>query len=317
MLKTLTAKEVSYNAIFFSAFKAMAIFELLLEAPRTLDEIQEFLKSIPFINANLTKDTIRIYINTFQKAGCKVQKNLTQKRHREYTYFIPQNPFYPAMNKKQTKRFFEIFDILLYNLPFPEVIELETFTRVLEKNFDNDFFTTTYEAHSPLKEFDLDLLKELQKCCENNDIVTVLYKSPRSNLKKISILAKQIKIQSYKLYLQGFGFEYKEDNIFLISRIVKIVDVIPKTEVTIPLEADKTHIICEFYNPDIPLLENEILLKETNKKRLIQHSMSNKLLSNQRFLQLADQCKILEPLSFQKEFIKLLKTTEKGYLNAR
>ena len=67
MLKTLTAKDVSYNAIFVSAFKALVIFELLLESPKTLDEIQAYLKTIPHIKANLTKDTLRIYLKTFQK----------------------------------------------------------------------------------------------------------------------------------------------------------------------------------------------------------------------------------------------------------
>ena len=316
MLKTLTAKDVSYNAIFVSAFKALVIFELLLESPKTLDEIQAYLKTIPHIKANLTKDTLRIYLKTFQKAGCEIIKELTQKKHREYTYFIPTNPFYPNMDKKQIKRFFEIYDILLYNLKFPEIIELEAFTRYLIKNLRNKNFNTTYNNHSLLKDFDLNLLKELHKCCLANNVITVLYNSPRSGPKEISILSKKIKLQNYKLYIEGFGFEHKENAIFLIDRIIKIINIEPKTSVEIP-KSTNIDIICEFYDSSIKLHENEELIDTTQQKRIIKHTTNNLLLSNQRFLQLAENCKIIEPLSYKKDFINLLKSSNKGYIDER
>lgn len=315
MKEYLTAKEISYNAIFFSVFKALIVFEFLLEAPRTLDEIQEHLASLPYIKSTPSKDSLRVYINTFREHGCEVIKKLTQKKHRQYHYFIPENPFHPAINQKQANRYFEIYDILLYNLPFSEVISLEILTRKLNKNFKNEFFTELYESHSLLQDFDIGLLKELEKCCINQDIVTVQYNSPRSGIKPIKIQAKKIIIQNYKVYLSGFGFEYNQDNIFLIERIVEIVNVEPCENIT--TDKNNINIIYELYDPTVELHENEVLIDQDNFKRIITHKTNNLVLSNHRFLQLADTCKIIAPQHYKEDFIMLLRNALEGYQNEK
>ena len=312
----LQAKEISYNAIFFSAFKALIVFEQLLESPKTFTEIQDYLINLPYIKSAPSKDTLRVYINTFKSNGCKVTKELSKQKRREYRYFIPENPFHPRLNEKQANRFFEIFDIILYNLPITEIINLEVLTRKLNQSFKNEHFSTLYYSHSPFKDININILKELEKCCTNNDIVTVLYKSPRSGNKEIKIASKKILIQNHKVYLQGFGFEYKEDAIFLLDRILEIKNVEPYENYDSPQD-NTINVIYELYDSTITLLDNETLIDEDDTKRIINHKTNNKVLSNQHFLQLAENCKIIAPLEYQKEFIKILKNTHEEYLYAR
>ena len=127
MRQYINTKEVSYNAIFYSAFKALVVFNLLLDSPKTLDQISDFLSNLPHIKSKLSKDSLRVYINTFKKAGCTVEKKLTKAKRREYAYFIPENPFRPTINKIQAKKLFEIYEFIMYNLPFEELLNTDLF----------------------------------------------------------------------------------------------------------------------------------------------------------------------------------------------
>lgn len=312
MWQNLNAKEMSYNAIFLSAFKTFIVFKLLLESPKTLEQISEILNEIPYIKSNLSKDTLRVYINTFRNAGCYVEKTLTKEKHREYAYFIPDNPFKPKISVNQAKRLFDIYDMILYNAPFRDILNLEMLINKFNNCFQDETFQNLYEEHSILKEFDIDLLNQLEQCCEEKSLVTVLYNSPRSGFKEIPIIAHQMKIQNYKLYLEGFGLEYKQEAIFLLNRIEKITNIVPSEDIKLPEECF-FDIIFELYDSNIPLEDCEELLYENNGIRTIKHRTSNKVLTTQRFLQLANSCKILEPDDYKKEFIAQLKAMKEVY----
>ena len=123
-------------------------------------------------------------------------------------------------------------------------------------------------------------------------------------------------IQNYKLYLKGFGFEYKENTIFLVSRILKITNIESSDNIKHNSPND-IEIICEFYDPTIKLTDQETLIEETKGKRIIKHKTNNKVLTKQRFLQLADNCKIIAPTDFKQEFIKTLKAMHEEYVYAK
>lgn len=313
MRQYLNTKEVSYNAIFYSAFKALIVFDLLLNSPKTLDQISDVLSKLPYFKSKISKDTLRVYINTFRNAGCNVEKKLTGEKRREYAYFIPENPFRLAINEQQARKLFEIYEFIMYNLPFEDLLNADLLLRRLNEILKNDSFFELYEQHSLLKNFELGLLTELEQCCKENALVTVLYNSPRSGFKEIPIIAYRMKVQNYKLYLEGFGMEYKTEGIFLMDRIIKITNVIPGEEVEMPME-NFFDIIFELYDPRAELEECEEVISEQNGVRTVKHRTSNKVLTTHRFLQLADSCKILEPTEFKNEFIATLKSTREVYL---
>lgn len=315
MRQFLNTKEVSYNAIFYSAFKALILFELLLDSPKTLEQISDFFSQLPYIKSKISKDTLRVYINTFKNAGCNVEKKLTKAKRREYAYYIPDNPFRPTISKNQVRRLFELYDFIMYNLPFEELLNIELLLKKIDIYFKDKIFFEFYEKHSLLKDFDVKLLEDLNQCCKENALVTVLYESPRSGFKEIPIIAYRMKVQNYKLYLEGFGMEYKQEAIFLVNRISQITNVVPGEEIELPEEKLLT-IVFELYDPNVVLSECEEVLSERNGDiRIVKHKTNNKVLTIHRFLQLGDACKILEPTEFKEEFISALKSAREVYLN--
>lgn len=313
MIKNLKAADISYNAIFLSAFKALLVFELLIESPKTLDELRNKISALPFIKSEISKDTLRVYMYTFENFGCKIERTLCKGARRKYNYFIPENPFMPNISNEQTQRFFEIYDMIMYNLPFESLFLIDLLAQKIDTCCSNEAFHSAYKNRSIMVNFDKDLIKELIRCCEENALVTVLYNSPRSGEKEISIIAHKMKIQNYKLYLEGFGMEYKQEAIFLVNRIIKITNVVPGESIELSDE-NFFDITFELYDSNIELLPCEQLISEKKGIRVVKHKTSNKVLSTHRFLQLEDSAKILAPEDYKAEFIAKLKSVKEVYL---
>lgn len=314
MLKISESSNLSYNSIFQSAFKALIVFELILESPKTLKEISDYLNKLPYLKNKVSIDSIRTYINSFKTAGCNVERKINKGQKREYTYHIASSPFCPTISDSLAKHLFDIYDIVMYNLPFPDLLRVDRFLKKFVEESKSAFFAELYEKHSCIKNFNDDLLKELQNCCEENSLVTVLYESPRSGKKEIDIIAHNMKIQNYKLYLEGFGMEYKQEAIFLVSRISKITNIVPSENIELPKE-NFFDITFELYNPEVELLAQEELIAEKSGVRIVKHTSSNKVLTMHRFLQLEESAKILSPKDFRAEFIKMLRATREVYAN--
>lgn len=306
-----TDVKIGYNTMLFSAFKTLVIYNLLSDAPHTMAEIKEVLGKIPFIKTEISNDSIRVYLNSLEKCGCKIEKKLTHNQRRQYSYQIVETPFKPKLVNAQTDKLFDLYEICTYNIPFEKFLEIDFFYKKLGKYLHNEYFSEKYEIHSKLKDFDTGLLKTLSDCCLNNDVVTVLYNSPHSGLKEISIVAYEICIKNYKLYLQGFGKEYKEKAIFLIDRIQNIINIEPydgsdKKE-TLP---DMIYELYDFYEP---LDEDETVIETTPEYRKIRRKVKNKLLTFQRILEFGCGCKIIEPEIYRNELISKLKSIKEVY----
>lgn len=302
----------NYNSIIFSVYRSLVIFNLLSLAPHTMQEIKDALDAIPFFKSGMKDDNLRIYINSLIASGCTVEKKLTRNKHREYTYYISETPFKPVISKSLTDEMFELYDICTYNMPFEKFLGIDLFYRRLAKYLDNEYFLEQYNEHSKLQKFDTGLLKVLVECCINEDIVTVMYASPHSGIKEMNITAQEIIMKNYKLYLKGFGREYREQAIFLIDRIMNIVKISPNDG------NDKNNalpdMIYELYDFDEPIDENEELLETNAQYRLIRRKVKNKLLTFQRIFQFGSSCKIIAPELYKQEMIKTLTSMKEVYV---
>ena len=304
----------NYNSIIFSVYKSLVIFNLLSSSPHTKNEIKEVLKTIPFFKTEITDDTLRVYINSLIASGCVIEKTLTRHKHREYTYYIKETPFKPVITDSLTDEMFDLYDICTYNMPFEKFLSIDLFYRKLATHLDNEYFLQKYKKHSKLDMFDTGLLRTLTECCINHSIVTVMYKSPHSGFKEMNIAAYEIGMKNYKLYLNGFGYEYGEVAPFLLERIQNIIKIRPNDGSDI--KNSLPDMIYELYDFDEPIDENEEILQTTPEYRLIKRKVQNKLMTFQRILQFGSSCRIVEPELYKNEMIKTLNSMKEVYVES-
>lgn len=295
----------------FTGFKALVIFSLLSESPKTFEEISNFMMTHPYLREKISIDTFRVYMNSLKRIGCEIKR--TRGSDKISRYEIVSHPFELNFNEEELNTIKRVYKSLVKNIEIRDLLSLEKFFEKIGKFVGNDDFINTIKNISMLKDIDINLLNKLIKCCENKFQITVNYNSPHSGNKVINIITDKIEIHNNKVYLFGTGLEYNEYSRFLVNRIIEIIEIQNAKLPSIPVLKVKYKLKC---NPDIFRAEiNEKILKNGEDYIISEIISSNKFNLMQKFLEYGSLCTILEPENFKQEFVELLKQMKDGYHN--
>lgn len=304
---------ITYNLMSFSGFKALLIFSLLLEGPKTYSDLQKAIIEHPYLQESVSIDTLRVYLNSLKKVGCDIKK--ITKNHVTWHY-IEKVPFSLKITDRQVKSIIKLFKSITKSISLDDFFVLQSFLKKISPYVLNEDLRCNFEKISPLSNIDPKLINDLMKYTRNNNEITVLYNSPNSGQKQITILSDKLSINNEKLYLYGFNSEYQNYSSFLVSNILKILSVnlkkptldLPILTVVYELDTD-----CE----DFELLKCEKILNETKSKFTIELSSKNKFDMIQRILYFSNKCKVISPSDFREEIINYLRQMKEGYLEER
>lgn len=311
MKEFIKSQKVTYNLMSFTGYKALLLFSLLTEGPKSYEEICNHFINHPYLREKISIDTLRVYINSLKRIGCEVKRFRGEDKVSRYV--ITAHPFELKMSDEEMQSVIKTYKSLVKNIDIKELLALEKFFEKISKYIKSENFINEIKNISLLKDINRELLEELIDCCEKKYQIVIKYNSPNSGIKNIEILTDKIDISNGKVYLYGTGLEYMEYGIFLVNRIKAINEI--KLHKTIP---DKLKNICITYelncNPtNIIIDSNEKIVKSENNKVIIELNTSNTFLAKQKFLKYGPICKIISPESFKQDFIKLLNDMKAGY----
>lgn len=303
--------KVTYNLMSFTGYKALLLFSLLTEGPKSYEEICNHFINHPYLREKISIDTLRVYINSLKRIGCEVKRFRGEDKISRYV--ITAHPFELKMTDDEIQSVIKTYKNLAKNIDIKELLSIEKFFEKIGKYIKSDKFINEIKNISLLKDINRDLLEELIDCCEKKNQIVITYNSPNSGIKDIEILTDKIDISNGKVYLYDTGFEYMEYGIFLVSRIKEIKEI--KLNKTIPNNLKTKCITYELTcNPKKLILDsNEKLIKIEADKAIIELTTSNDFLAKQKFLEYGPTCKIISPESFKNDFIKLLSEMKAGY----
>ena len=301
---------VTQNLMSFSGFKGMYIFSLLLDGPKTYNDIKNAIESHEYLRETISIDTIRIYFNSLKKLGCVIKR--INKNHKAY-YYIESHPFELNISEEQVNSIVKIYKAISKSIDFSDYVALTKFFEKISKYITNENLKTKLINLSPLSNIDLKLIEDLKRCVENNNEITILYNSPNSGHKNIVIISDKLHINNGKLYFAGYNSEYENYSDFLVSRIIKIVSInLNKPKLIIP-DYVVVYECKKIDNTPFELVEGEKIIEETNDKIIIEYTSKNKFLITQRILSHTTNCKIVSPQSFKEEIVSCLKQAKEGY----
>lgn len=309
MKEFLKNKKVTYNLMSFTGFKALILFSYLLESPKSYNEICQYFLEHPYLNEKISIDTLRVYITSLKRVGCEVKR---ARINGVSKYGILSNPFELTITPEHISSLVKVYKIISNDLTIEELLNIELFIKRLSSKVKNPEIFDAFLRISMLKGVDIELLQELINLSSEKKQIVFQYKSPRSNIKNIEVLLSNVKISNSKVYLYGYSKEYNQDASYLVSRIVKILDVRDESDIFV----QSNPIIVGFeYSGDINDLElkdNEKIVQTTNNGVVVEISSSNEFLINQRILGFTDKAKVLYPETFKKQFVKTLKDMKAG-----
>lgn len=311
MKEFIKSQKITYNLMSFTGFKSLLMFTILVEGPKSFDDIISIIENHPYLREKVSVDTIRVYINSLKRLGCNVKR--VRGADKVSRYYIESHPFELNLSDDEIKSVVKVYKMLVKSMDVEDLLYMDNLFEKIGKYILNDDFIGRMRKISMLGHADKKILKELIQCCDKKLQVKISYKSPKSGIKDIDIVTDKIEIREGKIYLCGYGFEYNEYGIFLIDRIKQIKEIKEAEELPQDLKEIRVVYKIEASDKDIKLSDNEKIIKKQRNKVFIEVHSYNKFMLKQKFLELADECVIVEPEDFKQEFIKTLKDMKAGY----
>lgn len=311
MKEFLKTNTVTYNLMSFTGFKSLLIFSLLLEGPKSYNELQEILANHSYLHEAVSFDTLRIYLNSLREIGCKIVRIYNDGITR---YAIDSHPFELNFDDKQIKSIIKIYKAISKSIDVSDLISLQQFFTKFSDYVKNEDLKIKLKNISPLNNIDPKLIENLIMYAKNNTEITVYYNSKISGAKNITILVDKLYINNGKLYVSGVNSEYDTYSSFLVSKIIKIVSVNLKNKI---LKAPEIVVQYEYFREDnekFETLDNEKIIKQEGNNLLVEITSKNKFELTQRILFHAAKCKVVYPEDFKLHIISTLKKMKEEYI---
>ena len=101
---------ITYNLMSFTGFKSVLLFSYLLESPKTYEELKSLFESHQYLKESISIDTLRVYINSLERIGCKIVRD---KKSEGSRYRIVKNPFEIKLSEEHAQSIIKIYKNIL------------------------------------------------------------------------------------------------------------------------------------------------------------------------------------------------------------
>ncbi len=295
----------------FTGYKALVLFSLLAEGPKSYEEICKYFLNHPYLRESISIDTLRVYINSLKRIGCEVKRVRGEDKVSRYVILV--HPFELKLTPEQIQSISKVYKSIVKKMDVKELLAMDNFFEKIGSYIKDDKFIEDMKKISLLHDINKNILQDLLDCCDKKEQIVINYNSPNSGKKDIEIIADKIEISNGKIYLYGIGFEYMQYGSFLLNRINQIKEI--KLEKTIPYNLHEIRVIYELHCPPekVILQDNEKIIDSDKNKTIIEVVTSNEFLLKQRLLEYGPICKIIHPDEFKNKFVELLKDMKAGY----
>lgn len=306
------SNKITYNLMSFTGYKSLLLFEMLLESPKTYEEIRDYFKNHEYIKESISLDTLRVYITSLKRVGC----NILRTKHPDGAlYSLVSHPFEFKISEAQIKALAKIYRILVTTASVADVFGFECFISKLADEIRCEELSSAIAKQSIFKNLDKTLLADLLEHVKANHKITIQYNSPKSGLMPIDVIVSDIGLSQNKIYLYGISCKYNQESSYPIERIMSILDVDTETHPTVKLDYITVGYELSTQNSNIKLDDNEKIVEIRDDSIVVEACTTNLFMLKRRILEYGASCTVLYPESFRQDIINTLLNMRKGYAN--
>lgn len=296
-----------------TGFRILVVLDMLFKKPMSKNEL---LQEFSFENTTfkkITKETLGLDINTLKSAGFEIENT---GKSGGYRYKIKNSPIKFKLSKHELKIITLTRDAIIRLADWEYILRLyRLFNKIADfiedENQKNELINFEYFIN-----LDLEILKTLNPLVKRKKNILLLYKSPSSGAKQISIALKEIIYSNQKLYLTGTSPIYPNNIVLRIDNILKILKILPQQNET-PKQS-KTPVKLQYkIKTDIKTnfepLKNERILKENRTSLTIENKYDNDFMALQRLLGHGENLLDIKNIKMKKKYLETLEMMQKIY----
>ena len=297
--------------ISITGYRTLLILKSLMVKSYTIDELVDIIKNDSITNKLVSKDTVRIAINTLKSAGCEI---LRPNKANNYKYQLIRHPFSLKLNDKELQVLVSLRNKIADDINYSDVFILNDLYDKLISLTLNDEQIDYVNNTQPLKNINKKILNEISNPMIIGRKVQIRYLSPNYGEEDIDVIPQKITYESGKIYLRCYIFKYEKNSILNVERILKInsidmfniYDKNTSYEVVYELSGNSANIF--------KIQKNEKIISKKDNSIKIEAIVDNEFLFIQRLLLFGSDFKIVSPDSFREKLIDKIKLIQKGYI---
>ncbi len=296
--------------ISITGYRILLILMSLIEEGRTIEELVDILKGNSITNKSVSKDTVRITLNTLKKAGCQISRPIKSKG---FKYELLANPFSLKLTDENLVTLVRLRETLVNKVPWKDVITINNLYHKLVELTGNQNQINFIDETKSLGNVNPDIIASFL----NENIICkkihLEYLSPEYGKEDIYVVPYKIIYENKRLYILCYSFKYNANCFLEVSRIIKIKSVYSKEKYP------KENSYKVIYRISGQAMENyektyyETILKKANSYMDIEANVSNEFTFIQRILLYGADFTILSPYVFREKLIEKVKQIRGNY----
>ena len=303
------AEKAELNQISLTGVRSLLLLWLLIQGPRTLDEIREEFTKLNIMEEAHSNDILRIDLNTLRAMGCEIT-HATAKTG--FKYILKKHPFSLNITPEEIALLKKVYRKVKDKSSILMLIKYDEFFKKLAEHVTDIDIKEQLCGLSILKSFEIDFIKALAEDCRENKTLRLLYYNPETKEEgEKEIIAQRLVAQNDKVYLWGYDTDKKEAVTLNVKRIRAVLSRILGSG---GVEFKRTCVkffLKNFGVTDID--EDEVIIETLNNGVLVEGRYHNEFVAMQRILSFGSDCIVQEPQEFREKIIQKLKDMRKIY----
>lgn len=296
------------NQISLTGARAIALLGLLIEKPRSIEEIRQAFLEYKLIDEKQSYDILRIDLNTLKYIGCKISR---ASQSNNYKYKLLKHPFLINLDKDDIKAIKKTYNAIKKDADIELLYEYHELFKKISKFILDEEIREAFLGISDLKYYDIEIVKELIHDCRHERKLELLYKKPSAkNAEKKQIYALKLVFKNDKLYLYGTDSS-GEGRVLNVKRILAILKR-SFNKGNVEAKVFRVKFFLKDFCADI-LSDEEIILKAEDNGYLVEGNYYNEFMAIQRILFFGSKCTVISPENFKTTIISKLKEMKKVY----
>ena len=304
------AEKEELNQISLTGIRSLVLLKLLIEAPRSLEDIRKAFIGYNIMLDKNSDDILRIDINTLRSIGCVISR----ADHRtDNKYVLKKHPFKMDINSDEVGVIKRAFNKIKENADISTLTLYDNLFKKIAPHISDDEVKESLLGISPLKKYSSQILDELKSVCDKKTIVKLLYKVPTlSTPTEKEIVADNIKLQNDKLYLYGVDKQSNQPVYINIKRILKVLSKYKSYE---SYSVEPVVVRFKLTEFGVSGLMDEEVVESGDKLTgfVIRGQYHNEFYAIQRILSFGLKCTVIEPDDFKEKIIQVLKSMKEVY----
>lgn len=311
VLNTFSLEDIKPMLINLTGVRLLVIFSLLVESPKTAEEINDYFVKNNYPKDLFSSDTLRNDMNALRLAGCEISR---ADKHNDYRYNLISHPFELKIDMDFAKSLAKIYNRIYKDLKLRDLVLIEKLFNEFAKYTDSEETSEFLKGVSLIKNIKKDILSDLIKAQNSQGKIQFEYKSPTGK-SNIEFIVEDFEFRNKKLYIDGYSITHQNNSFLLVSKITSPITFFLKKE---EIENATFKVVYELRNSariNFEEKDDEKVVKSAKDVLTVEFSTDNKFKLFQKILSYGANCVVISPSEIRQEVIEKLKVMREVYRN--